>query len=88
MKKTMKIVVLVAVLLMVFSTVVSAASAPYTTYTYSSTGFVLTSPDAYVPDTVVTAQTCGVGAFTDVRDIEVDHHGNDISQVSFVSSSV
>lgn len=76
MKKTMKIVVLVATLLMVFSTVASAASAPYTTYTYSSTGFVLTSPDAYVPDTVVTAQTCGVGAFTDVRDIEVDKDGN------------
>ncbi len=76
MKKTIRLVVLVAALLMVFSTVVSAGSAPYTTYTYSSTGFVLTSPDAYVPSEVITASTCGVGSFTDVRDIEVDSEGN------------
>lgn len=76
MKKAIRFIVLVAALLMVFSTAVSASSAPYTTYTYSSTGFVLTSPDAYVPDEVVTAQTSGVGSFADLRDMEVDDEGN------------
>jgi len=44
-------------LVMLMTTVVSAA--PYTTYTYSSTGFVLNSPDAYTPDIVVDSEYIG-----------------------------
>ena len=73
MKRAINIIVVVACLLMVLSTTVSAAT-PYTTYTYSSTGFVLTSPDAYVPDTVVNADISGA-AFNDLRDMMVDEDG-------------
>ena len=69
------------VLLTVLPTVASAAT-PYTTYTYSSTGFVLYSPDAYVPDMVVDPDYIGPDAFnnyialSDPRDLEVDPDGN------------
>jgi len=58
MKKTVKILLVTMALLFVLPVAVSAA-APYTTYTYSSTGFVLYSPDAYVPDQVVDAAYIG-----------------------------
>ena len=74
MKKTIRFVVLIAALLMVFTTVASAAT-PYTTYTYSSTGFVLTSPDAYVPDQVVNSTFAGGMGFSSLRDMTVDEDG-------------
>ena len=52
MKNIFRILLTAIVLVMVLSTAVSAA-APYATYVYSSNGFVMESPDAYVPDVVV-----------------------------------
>ena len=73
MKKAIRVLLVVVCLLMVLSTAVSAA-APYQTYTYSSTGFVLTSPDAYVPDSVVNGSIAGA-SFNDLRDMVVDKNG-------------
>ncbi len=73
MKKAIRVLLVVVCLLMVLSTAVSAA-APYQTYTYSSTGFVLTSPDAYVPDSVVDGSIAGA-SFNDLRDMVVDKNG-------------
>ena len=81
MKKSIKILLVTLALLFVLPVAVSAA-APYTTYTYSSTGFVLHSPDAYVPDEVVDADYIGPDrsgnsiTIEDPRDLEVDEDGN------------
>ncbi len=61
MKKALKILLVVTMVVMVLTTVVSAAT-PYTTYTYSASGFVLNSPDAYVPDVVVDSHYMGPDA--------------------------
>ena len=80
MKKFTKVLLVAAALVMLLSTAVSAAT-PYTTYTYSSSGFVLYSPDAYVPDSVVDAGFIGVDEYgssillSDPRDIEVGNDG-------------
>ena len=56
---------------MILPSVVSAAT-PYATYTYSAGGQVLTSPAAYVPDTVVDAAYMGLnGTIDDPRDLLV-----------------
>ncbi len=56
---------------MILPSVVSAAT-PYATYTYSAGGQVLTSPAAYVPDTVVDAAYMGInGTIDDPRDLLV-----------------
>ena len=56
---------------MILPSVVSAAT-PYATYTYSAGGQVLTSPAAYVPDTVVDASYMGLnGTIDDPRDLFV-----------------
>lgn len=56
---------------MILPSVVSAAT-PYATYTYSAQGQVLTSPAAYVPDTVVDAAYMGInGTIDDPRDLFV-----------------
>ncbi len=73
MKKAIRVLLVAVCLLMVFTTPVAAA-APYQTYTYSSTGFVLTSPDAYVPDQVVDGAIAAAN-FGDLRDMEVDENG-------------
>ena len=81
MKKSIKILLVLMALLCVLPAAASAA-APYTTYTYSSTGFVLYSPDAYVPDQVVDAEYMGTDSsgnsvvLEDPRDLEVDEDGN------------
>ncbi len=52
----------------------AAGAAPYTTYTYSKDGTILTSPDAYVPDRVITSEFIGLEEdepFDDPRDIFV-----------------
>ena len=73
MKKAIRVLLVAVCLLMVFTTPVAAA-APYQTYTYSSTGFVLTSPDAYVPDQVVDGAIAAAN-FGDLRDMVVDENG-------------
>lgn len=76
MKKLARILTAVMALLTAL-TVVAGASAPYATYTYSSTGFVLNSPEAYVPDMVVTSGYMGLETpFDDPRDIFVDPDEN------------
>ncbi len=81
MKKSIKILLVLMALLCVLPAAASAAT-PYTTYTYSSSGFVLYSPDAYVPDEVVDTDFMGTDIFgnsitlEDPRDLEVDEDGN------------
>ena len=73
MKKAFKILLVVMAVVMLLTTVVSASS-PYTTYTYSSTGFVLNSPDAYTPDVVVDAPYMGGNLdFSAPADIAIGH---------------
>ncbi len=73
--KQLKTILLIALtLVMLLPTAVSAAT-PYATYTYSSQGEVLTSPAAYVPDTVVDASYMGVAVFDDARDMFVGPDG-------------
>lgn len=80
MKKLFRILLITLILVMVL-TPIASASAPYATYTYSSTGFVLTSPDAYVPDVVVTSKYIGTDItgktanISDPRDIAVGADG-------------
>ena len=80
MKKAFKILLVVMALVMLLTTGASAA-APYTTYTYSATGFVLNSPDAYTPDVVVDSKYMGPdirGVYQTIgnaSDIAVGHDG-------------
>ena len=61
---------LCALLLMSVLAVTASANAPYATYTYSAQGQVLTSPTAYVPDTIVDSSYMGVSpAIDDPRDL-------------------
>ena len=73
MKKLFKVTVVLLVLLMFMSVVASAAEA-YTTYTYSYTGEVLESPDAYVPDEVIDSEYVDNDDFVlkTPADLEVD----------------
>jgi len=75
MKKLYSILLIALALVMILPTVVSAAT-PYATYTYSAGGQVLTSPAAYVPDTLVDAAYMGIpGGFDDPRDMFVGPDG-------------
>ncbi|MBQ8840326.1 MAG: YIP1 family protein [Clostridia bacterium] len=78
MKKLCRIMSLAFVLIMLFATVVSAAT-PYATYTYSIDGLVLDSPDAYVPygDGPITSAILGLDKpLQDPSDIESDAEEN------------
>ncbi|MBO4933435.1 MAG: YIP1 family protein [Clostridia bacterium] len=71
MKKYFKILLIAVAVVMMLPSIVSAAT-PYATYTYSAQGQVLTSPAAYVPDTVVDASYMGLtGTIDDPRDLFV-----------------
>ncbi len=71
MKKLSHVLVSVISLVILLSTVVGAA-APYATYTYSSSEFVLNSPAAYVPDRVVDSAYIGLKTpISDPRDLFV-----------------
>jgi sugar lactone lactonase YvrE len=71
MKKLFKVLLIAVAVFMILPSVVSAAT-PYATYTYSAGGQVLTSPAAYVPDTVVDAAYMGLnGTIDDPRDLLV-----------------
>jgi len=76
MKKLSRILIALMALMTIF-TAVAGAAAPYATYTYSSTGFVLSSPEAYVPDRIVDSAYIGLStAFDDPRDLFVDPDQN------------
>ena len=71
MKKLFKVLLIAVAVFMILPSVVSAAT-PYATYTYSAGGQVLTSPAAYVPDTVVDSAYIGLSTkFDDPRDLFV-----------------
>ncbi len=71
MKKLYRVLLIAVVVIMILPTIVSATT-PYATYTYSAQGNVLTSPAAYVPDTVVDASYMGLkGTIGDPRDLFV-----------------
>lgn len=74
MKKFYKILLIALAVVMILPSVVSAAN-PYATYTYSAGGMVLTSPSAYVPDTIVDASYMGIAEFDDPRDMLVGPDG-------------
>ena len=70
MKKFLSVLLASLTLLSVLA--VTAAAAPYATYTYSAQGQVLTSPAAYVPDLIVDSAYMGLGtAIDDPRDLFV-----------------
>ena len=75
MKKRLISILILALTAIMLSTNVFAAA--YQTYTYSYDGFPLLSPDAYVPERVVTMKYIGLNdeAYT-LRDLEVDDEGN------------
>ncbi len=79
MKKVTSIICLAFVLMMIiscFSISVSAAK-PYQTYTYSSDGFALLSPDAYTPIRTVDSDYMGLKeAIDDPKDLFVDDDKN------------
>ncbi len=76
MKKISSIICLVFALIMLFSIPIGAAK-PYSTYTYSSGGDPLYSPDAYTPLMTVDSAYMGLKtAISDPRDIEVDDQLN------------
>lgn len=74
MKKFIKVIALLSLVTMLLVPAASAA-APYATYTYSSTGFALESPDAYVPDMIVDGEYMGE-SISDAKDLTVDDEGN------------
>ena len=78
MKRLTRITVFVMMLLMLLPVV--AMAAPYSTYTYSINGELLSSPDAYVPDTMVDLVSLGFtsneSANATMEDIEADAEGN------------
>lgn len=73
MKRIIKICVATLLFAMLLTTAASASSA-YATYTYSSSGFVLESPDAYSVDTILDSKYIGVDLAKPV-DVEVDSDG-------------
>lgn len=54
----------------------ASATSAYSTYTYSADGFVLESPDAYVPEAVVDSTYIGAAEFKSPADIVTDSDGN------------
>lgn len=62
---------------MVFAPAAEAASAPYQTFTYSSTGDMLSSPHAYVPDKEITQYDMNMDTpLSSPKDIFVDDNNN------------
>ena len=75
MKRLVKITVFMLMLLMLLPTV--AMAAPYSTYTYSIDGELLSSPDAYVPDIAIDSVSLGLSdKMSSPSDIEADENGN------------
>lgn len=77
MKKLTKILTIIFCLIMVFAPAAEAASAPYQTFTYSSTGDMLSSPHAYVPDKEITQYDMNMDTpLSSPKDIFVDDNNN------------
>lgn len=69
MKKIISVLLIALTVVLSLPAAVSAV-VPYATYTYSQEGMVLTSPAAYVPDTVVDSAYMGIpGTLDDPRDL-------------------
>ena len=76
MKKLSRVLLMILALVLMLSGTAVCAANPFATYTYSSEGQVLTSPAAYVPDTVVDAAYMGIeDELDDVRDLFVGPDG-------------
>ena len=78
MKKIIRTFVFAIALVLLMSTAVSA-SIPYSTYTYDIYGYVMESPDAYVPSLQVDFRYMGLSKnFTSasLTDLETDDDGN------------
>lgn len=78
MKKTSKILI-AALCLMVLVSCISpafAATAPYSTYTYSMSGTSMESPDAYVPERLITNYDIGITSLKSAKDLFFDKEGN------------
>ncbi|MBR3639987.1 MAG: hypothetical protein IKN50_05220, partial [Clostridia bacterium] len=81
MKKFIKI--LLGLLVAATLLPLAASAAPYTTYTYTSDGTILTSPDAYVPDRVVDVGYMGIEDYVKAHrnvafDVEADYDFRDV----------
>ncbi len=77
MKKISRIIAALLCLLVLMGIPAMAATAPYKTYTYSMSGQSLYSPDAYVPDRVITNFEMGIStALLNPKDIFVDAEKN------------
>lgn len=78
MKKISRIIVtLLALVLLLGALPVFAATAPYKSYTYSMAGKAMYSPDAYVPDRVITNFEMGLSTpLNSPKDIFVDADRN------------
>ena len=77
MKKLSKILSLFFVTLFIFAITASAASAPYTTYTYDINFNTLESPDAYVPDKEITNYDMNMDTpLSKPQDLFVDENKN------------
>ena len=78
MKKVIRIFVFAIALVLLMSPAVSAAI-PYSTYTYDIYGYIMESPDAYVPSLQVDSRYMGLPstiASAALTDLETDDAGN------------
>ncbi len=78
MKKTSKILIAALCLMVLVSCIspIFAATAPYSTYTYSMSGTSMESPDAYVPERLITNYDIGITSLKSAKDLFFDKEGN------------
>ena len=75
-KAAVTVISVLALCFMDYSTVLAGQSVPYETYTYDYYEDVKYTPAAYVPDSTVSGDRIGCGAFASPQDIYVDGEGN------------
>ena len=78
MKKFSKIFIAVLCLMVLVSCIAPAfaATAPYKSYTYSMSGTPMLSPDAYVPERIITNYDIGITELKSAKDLFFDAEGN------------
>ncbi len=78
MKKLSKIFIAVLCLMVFVScmTPAFAATAPYISYTYSMSGAPMLSPDAYVPERIISNYDIGITPLKSAKDLFFDSEGN------------
>lgn len=78
MKKMSRILVAVLCLMVLVGCIspAFAATAPYGSYTYSMSGEPQKSPDAYVPERIITNYDVGITPLKSAKDIFFDEEGN------------